>query len=196
MSSSLIGKQAPNFTAQAVLNGEETMVSLKDFLGKYVVLFFYPKDFTYVCPTELHAFQDALAEFHERGAEVLGCSVDDIETHKRWLNTERKCGGISGISYPLLSDTVKTISEDYGVLNIEEGLSFRGVFLIDRSGIIRHAVINDLPIGRSIEEELRTLDALIFFETHGLVCPAEWRTGERGMVPSEAGLQSYFETLD
>ncbi|ANH78579.1 peroxiredoxin [Candidatus Chlamydia sanziniae] len=192
----LVGKEAPNFIAQAVVDGKEKTVSLKDYLGKYVVLFFYPKDFTYVCPTELHAFQAVLEQFHARGAEVLGCSVDDIETHKQWLATEKKKGGIQGVTYPLLSDKSCTISKSYQVLKSEEGISFRGVFLIDRGGIVRHLVINDLPLGRSIEEELRTLDALIFFEANGLVCPADWHEGERGMVPNEEGLQSYFGTID
>ncbi|AEB41274.1 peroxiredoxin [Chlamydia pecorum] len=196
MSAFLIGKSAPDFVVQAVVDGEETTISLKDYLGKYVVLFFYPKDFTYVCPTELHAFQEALEAFQERGAVVLGCSVDDIETHKRWLNTEKRAGGVAGITYPLLSDVEKTMSADYGVLLPKEELSLRGVFLIDKEGIVRHLTINDLPLGRSIEEELRVLDALIFFEAHGLVCPANWRVGEKAMAPNEAGLQSYFETLD
>lgn len=196
MTLSLVGKEAPNFVAQAVVNGETRTISLKDYLGKYVVLFFYPKDFTYVCPTELHAFQDALPHFHARGAEVIGCSVDDIATHKQWLATKKKQGGIEGITYPLLSDENKVISKNYHVLKPEEELSFRGVFLIDKGGIIRHLVVNDLPLGRSIEEELRTLDALMFFEANGLVCPANWHEGELAMAPNEEGLQSYFGTID
>ncbi|ANG66043.1 peroxiredoxin [Chlamydia gallinacea] len=196
MESLLIGKSAPDFTAHAVVNGEVQTISLADYRGKYVVLFFYPKDFTYVCPTELHAFQTALAEFHSRGAEVLGCSVDDIDTHQRWLNTDKKVGGVRGITYPLLSDVGGELSRLYGVLDSVSGLSFRGCFLIDKEGIIRHLVINDLFLGRSIDEEIRVLDALIFFENHGLVCPANWQQGQRAMAPNEEGLKEYFGTID
>ncbi|MBQ8498903.1 peroxiredoxin [Chlamydia sp.] len=193
---SLVGKQAPSFSGRAVVCGEEKEVSLADFFGKYVVLFFYPKDFTFVCPTELHAFQDRLSDFEERGAVVIGCSVDDIETHLRWLEVERRAGGIQGTEYPLLADSSLSISKAYGVLNPERSLALRGTFLIDKNGIVRHAVVNDLPLGRSIEEELRVLDSLIFFENHGMVCPANWQSGNRGMVPSEEGLKEYFQTVD
>ncbi|EPP34789.1 peroxiredoxin-2 [Chlamydia ibidis] len=191
-----IGRPAPNFTAKAIVNGEIKEISLKDYLGKYVILFFYPKDFTYVCPTELHAFQDLLGDFEDRDAVVLGCSVDDLETHLSWLNTKRINGGIEGITYPLISDTTRSISKAYGVLKPEEQLSLRGTFLIDRTGIIRHAVINDLPLGRSTTEELRVLEALIFFEQNGMVCPANWQKGEKAMLPTDEGLKEYFSTID
>lgn len=188
----LVGSNAPDFVLPAAIHGEASMVSLKDLRGKYVVLFFYPKDFTYVCPTELLAFQDALQEFASRNAVVLGCSVDSVDSHLRWLQSPRSEGGIQGISYPLLSDETKQVSKDYGVLLESEGLSLRGTFLIDREGIIRHAVINDLPLGRSVDEEIRTLDALMFFEANGLVCPAHWKPGDRAMAPTQEGLKEYF----
>ncbi|WP_213318983.1 peroxiredoxin [Chlamydiifrater volucris] len=193
---SLVGSQAPSFVARAVVDGEVETISLESYRGRNVVLFFYPKDFTFVCPTELHAFQDALSDFEKRDAIVLGCSVDDEETHKRWLDTPKKEGGVAGISYPLISDVSREISQKYGVLHPEENLSFRGLFLIDKIGIIRHAVINDLPLGRSVEEELRVLDALLFFERNGMVCPANWKQGSRAMVPNEEGLKEYFSTID
>ncbi|WP_348663413.1 peroxiredoxin [Chlamydia vaughanii] len=196
MGSLFIGKPAPDFVAQAVVDGEIKDISLTDYRGKYVILFFYPKDFTYVCPTELHAFQHALEEFKNCGAEVIGCSVDDLDTHKRWLDTDKKAGGIKGITYPLISDTNRELSELYGVLDSVSGLSFRGSFLIDRDGIVRHLVVNDLPLGRSIDEEIRVLEALIFFENHGLVCPANWQQGEKAMAPTEEGLKEYFGTID
>lgn len=196
MEALLIGKPAPDFTAHAVVNGEVKTISLADYRGKYVILFFYPKDFTYVCPTELHAFQDSLQEFNNRGAEVLGCSVDDLDTHQRWLNTDKKSGGVQGITYPLISDVGGELSRLYGVLDSVSGLSFRGSFLIDKEGIVRHLVVNDLPLGRSIDEEMRVLEALIFFEQHGLVCPANWQQGQRAMAPNEEGLKEYFGTID
>ncbi|SYX09439.1 Probable peroxiredoxin,peroxidase,Truncated hemoglobins,peroxiredoxin,AhpC/TSA family [Chlamydia poikilotherma] len=196
MGSLFIGKTAPDFSLQAVVDGEVKNVSLKDYRGKYVILFFYPKDFTYVCPTELHAFQDSLEEFENRGAQIIGCSVDDLDTHKRWLDTDKRSGGVKGVTYPLVSDTTYELSKLYGVLDSQSGLSFRGSFLIDKDGIIRHMVINDLPLGRSIDEELRVLDALIFFENHGLVCPANWHQGEKAMAPNEEGLKEYFGTID
>lgn len=196
MGSLFIGKTAPDFSVQAVVDGEVKNISLQDYRGKYVILFFYPKDFTYVCPTELHAFQDSLEEFENRGAQVIGCSVDDLGTHQRWLKTDKKAGGVKGISYPLISDTTHELSKLYNVLDSQSGLSFRGSFLIDKDGIIRHMVVNDLPLGRSIDEELRVLDALIFFENHGLVCPANWQQGQRAMAPNEEGLKEYFGTID
>ncbi|WP_139415010.1 peroxiredoxin [Chlamydia abortus] len=196
MGSLFIGKTAPDFSVQAVVDGEVKNISLQDYRGKYVILFFYPKDFTYVCPTELHAFQDSLEEFENRDAQVIGCSVDDLDTHQRWLKTDKKAGGVKGITYPLISDTTHELSKLYNVLDSQSGLSFRGSFLIDKDGIIRHMVVNDLPLGRSIDEELRVLDALIFFENHGLVCPANWQQGQRAMAPNEEGLKEYFGTID
>lgn len=189
----LIGKQAPLFHAKAV--EEKTIVqnfSLKNFEGQYVVLFFYPLDFTFVCPTELHAFQERLEEFEKRNAQVIGCSVDSVYTHLAWLSTPKSKGGIEGVDYPLISDINKTIAEDYGVLFKEEGIAYRGLFLIDRNGIVRHQLVNDLPLGRSVDEILRMLDALIFFEKHGEVCPANWTHGKKSMKPTTDGLEQYF----
>ena len=190
---SLVGKKAPKFQGKAILQGKTIdEVSLEDYLGKYVVFFFYPLDFTFVCPTELHAFQDKLEEFHKRGAEVVGCSIDSVFSHYAWLQVPKHKGGVQGITYPLVSDIHKKIAQDYGVLNEEEGVAFRGLFLIDPEGIIRHVLINDLPLGRSVEEAIRMLDALIFHEKNGEVCPANWREGGKGMRPNNEGLVSYF----
>lgn len=193
MSSLLIGQPAPVFNSKAVLKGQILEdFSLQNFLGKYVVFFFYPLDFTFVCPTELHKFQDKLQDFNERNAEIVACSVDSPYSHSTWLQIPKKKGGIEGISYPLVADLNKTIATSYHVLNEKEGVAFRGLFLIDPMGIIRHQSINDLPIGRSIDEVLRILDALIFFEKYGEVCPANWRIGEKALEPTTQGLESYF----
>jgi peroxiredoxin (alkyl hydroperoxide reductase subunit C) len=189
----LIGKHAPAFKAKAVV--EKKIVndfSLHLFKGKYIVLFFYPLDFTFVCPTELHAFQEKLEEFEKRNAQVIGCSVDSTYSHLAWLNTPKHKGGIEGVDYPLISDVNKTIARDYDVLIPEEGIAYRGLFLIDREGIIRHQVVNDLPLGRSVDEALRILDALIYFEENGEVCPANWHHGKRSMKPTFEGLEIYF----
>lgn len=193
MSRLLIGKKAPSFIAKAA-QGRKVIdgFSLVDLLGQYVVLFFYPLDFTFVCPTELHAFQEALPQFKQRNAQVIGCSVDSGFSHLAWLSTPKIKGGIEGIEYPIISDLTKKIANDYGVLHEEEGIAYRGLFLIDRQGIIRHLLMNDFPIGRSIEEVLRILDALIYFETHGEVCPANWSIGKKTMQPDSAGLVNYF----
>ena len=193
MSAFLIGKTAPHFSAKAVINnGIVTDFSLRDFLGKYVVFFFYPLDFTFVCPTELHAFQEQLGEFDKRNAQVVGCSVDSEFSHLSWMQTPKNKGGIEGVEYPIVSDLGKTISRNYQVLKDDEGIAYRGQFLIDKQGIIRHMLINDLPIGRSVDEVLRLLDALISFEKHGEVCPANWKVGAKTMKPDQEGLVSYF----
>lgn len=193
MTNLLIGNPAPEVRAKAIIGGNITEnFSLKDYLGKYVVLFFYPLDFTFVCPTELHAFQEKHAEFTKRGAQVVGCSVDSHFSHQAWLQTPKAKGGIEGVLYPLVSDLNKTIARSYGVLKEDEGIAYRGLFLIDKQGIIRHQVINDLPIGRSVEEALRVLDALIHYETYGEVCPANWKSGMKTMLPNNKGLISYF----
>lgn len=188
----LVGKTAPAFTTKAA---QQDMIldnfSLNDLRGKYVVLFFYPLDFTFVCPTELHAFQEKLSEFKDRGAEVIACSVDSVFTHLAWLSTPRSMGGIKGIEYPLVADLDKSIAYNYGVLN-EEGIAYRGLFLIDRDGVVRHQLVNDLPLGRNVDEALRTLDALISFETIGEVCPANWRQGEKTLKPTADGLLEFF----
>ncbi len=189
----LVGKPAPEFKTKAVVDGEIVSdFSLTSLTDKYVVLFFYPLDFTFVCPTELHAFQEKLEEFEKRNAQVVGCSVDSAYTHTAWLNTPKSKGGIEGIDYPLVSDLKKTIAQDYGVLFEAEGIAYRGLFLIDRKGIVRHQLVNDLPLGRSVDEVLRMLDALIYFEKNGEVCPANWSEGKKSMKPTAQGLEQYF----
>lgn len=189
----LVGSPAPQFKCKAVVEGNRfEEVSLQDFSGKYVLLFFYPLDFTFVCPTELHAFQARLADFHARGAEVVGCSVDSHFSHLAWLETPRSLGGIEGISYPLLSDLDKSISRHFHVLNEKEGIAYRGLFLIDREGIVRHQVVNDFPLGRNVDEALRMLDALVAFEARGEVCPANWTPGKKTLKPTAEGLADYF----
>lgn len=191
----LVGKLAPDFKAKAVTgNRIVENFSLLHYRGKYVVFFFYPLDFTFVCPTELHAFQEKLEEFEKRNAQVVGCSVDSAFTHHAWLNTPKQKGGIEGVDFPLVSDLNKTIAKDYDVLIPHEGIAYRGLFLIDREGIVRHQIVNDLPLGRSVDETLRILDALIYFERHGEVCPANWQNGKKSMKPTQEGLESYFET--
>lgn len=188
----LVGKQAPNFKAKAVVNGKiENDFSLADFRGQYVVLFFYPLDFTFVCPTELHAFQEKLAEFHQRNAVVIGCSVDSCYSHQAWLNTPKNKGGIQGITYPLVSDLNKAIAKEYDVLMGDE-IAYRGLFLMDKNGVVRHQVVNDLPLGRSVDEALRMLDALCYFEKHGEVCPANWQVGKASFKPTQESLEKYF----
>ncbi|MCB1135701.1 MAG: peroxiredoxin [Chlamydiia bacterium] len=192
--SNLVGKQAPDFTANAVIDGRmENQFTLSQFRGKYVILFFYPLDFTFVCPTELHAFQEKLSEFEARDCQVVACSVDSKHSHYAWLNTPRASGGIKGVTYPLVSDLNKSIAEAYDVLVPGEGIAYRGLFLIDREGKVRHQVVNDLPLGRSVEEALRILDALSFFEKNGEVCPANWRQGSKAMKPTSEGLVEYFQ---
>jgi len=189
----LVGKKAPLFKAKAVANGQIVEdFSLDMFSGKYVIFFFYPLDFTFVCPTELHAFQEKLGDFQKRGAELIGCSVDSHFSHLAWVNTPKSKGGIEGVTYPLVSDLNKTIATDYCVLNEKEGIAFRGLFLIDKDGFVRHQLVNDLPLGRSVDEALRILDALIFHEKNGEVCPANWREGEKSMKPTQEGLSAYF----
>lgn len=189
----LVGKQAPDFKAKAVIGGKIVdEFTLSQYRGKHVIFFFYPLDFTFVCPTELHAFQEQLHEFEKRNTQVIGCSIDSCYSHSAWYNTPKAKGGIAGVEYPLVSDLNKNISRDYGVLIHSEGIAYRGLFLIDRNGIVRHQVVNDLPIGRSVEETLRTLDALLFFEQHGEVCPANWQKGKMSMKPTQEGVEKYF----
>lgn len=190
----LVGKKAPDFTAAAVINGCEIVENfrLSDYLGKEIVLFFYPLDFTFVCPTELHAFQARLADFKKRGVEVIGVSVDSQFSHFAWLTTDKKCGGIQGVTYPVVSDLNKSISADYDVLVEGAGIAYRGLFLIDKKGIVRHQVVNDLPLGRNVDEALRMVDALQFFEKYGEVCPANWVEGAKSMKPDQSGLNEYF----
>lgn len=189
----LVGKSAPEFTAKAVLKGTRIEeLSLSQFRGQYVILFFYPLDFTFVCPTELHAFQELLEEFEKRQAQVLGCSVDSCYSHHAWLHTPKEKGGIAGITYPLIGDINKEIARKYEVLIPEEGIAYRGLFLIDRNGKVRHQLVNDLPLGRSVTETLRILDALIYHEMHGEVCPANWKEGLKSLKPNRESLEKYF----
>jgi len=189
----LLGKKAPQFVAKAAQKDQILEnFSLNDFLGKYVVFFFYPLDFTFVCPTELHAFEEKLGEFEKRNAQVVGCSVDSWFSHLAWLETPKAKGGIEGVTYPIVSDLTKEISKEFDVLKEDEGIAYRGLFLIDKQGIVRHMIVNDLPLGRSIDEAIRMLDALQFFEANGEVCPANWSQGEKSMAPTQDGLQQYF----
>lgn len=186
-----VQKEAPGFTATAVVNEDFKQVSLADYRGKYVLLFFYPLDFTFVCPTEIIAFSDRIADFESRNCQVLGASVDSHYSHLAWIRTPRTEGGLGGLKYPLIADITKKISEDYGVL-LEGGIALRGLFLIDKAGILRHMVVNDLPLGRSVDEAIRMLDALQFFEKHGEVCPANWKPGAPTIKPGVKESKEYF----
>lgn len=204
----LVGKKAPNFSATAVVNGNdfEDNFSLEKYLGKKkVVFFFYPLDFTFVCPTELLAFQEKIEEFEKRGAVVVGCSVDSHFSHWAWLNTPKDKGGIQSVKYPIVADLTKTIAMNYGVLAGEytfdedgawvfEGapIAYRGLFLIDEEGVVRHELINDLPLGRNVNEALRVIDALNHNQKFGEVCPANWNEGEDAMTASSDGVASYL----
>ncbi len=198
----LVGQKAPNFTTTASINGEFKEMSLKDMQGQYVVLFFYPLDFTFVCPTELMAFQSRLKDFADRNTAVLGCSVDSQFTHAAWTNTPNNQGGIEGVQYPLLADVGGKIANQYGVLAgtfEEEGdsytppnVSYRGTFVIDKKGIVRAQVVTDEPIGRSVDEAIRLVDALQSFEENGTVCPANWQKGESGMAKTKDALGEYL----
>lgn len=189
----LVGKPAPDFKAKAVIGNQIVEnFSLGHCRGKYVVFFFYPLDFTFVCPTELHAFQEKIGEYEKRGAQVIACSVDSCYTHIAWLSTPKSKGGIQGVQYPIISDLNKTIARDYDVLDYAQGLAYRGLFLIDKEGIVRHQLVNDLPLGRSVDEALRILDALIYFEEYGEVCPANWQHGKKSFKPNQAEMEAYF----
>ena len=188
----LVTKPAPEFKANAVMGDNSFKeISLSDYKGKDVVLFFYPLDFTFVCPSEIIAFDKQLDEFKQRGVEVIGVSIDSEFTHLAWKNTELNKGGIGQIQYPLVADISKQISRDYGVL-FGEAVALRGLFLIDKEGIVRHSVINDLPLGRNIDEALRMVDALHFFEKHGEVCPANWKEGKSGMKATPDGVADFL----
>lgn len=189
----LVAKEAPDFKAQAVMpNGAFQEVSLSDYRGKYVVLFFYPLDFTFVCPTEIIAFSEAVAEFEKLGVQLLGCSIDSHFSHLAWRNTPRKAGGIGEIAYPLVADLDKKIADAYDVL-LPGGIALRGLFLIDKDGVVQHQVVNNLPLGRSVSEALRMVKALQFFEANGEVCPANWDEGKASMKPDPVGSQEFFE---
>jgi peroxiredoxin 2/4 len=189
----LVGRQAPNFKAQAVVNGSDFQnIQLSDFRDKkYVVLFFYPLDFTFVCPTELHAFQDKHEEFKKRDCELLACSIDSQFSHFAWLSTPKAQGGIEGVKYPLIADIHRTICRDYDVLN-EDGVAYRGLFLIDKKGVVRHQVVNDGPLGRNVDEAVRMLDSLLHVEKHGEVCPANWKKGDEAIKTTKDSVGKYL----
>ena len=189
----LVTQAAPDFTATAVMpdNSMKPDFKLSEFRGKYVILFFYPLDFTFVCPSEILAFDRALAKFQEKNCEIIGVSIDSQFSHWAWKNTPINQGGIGNVQFPLVADLDKNISRQYGVL-LDAGIALRGTFLIDRDGVVRHAVVNDLPLGRNIDEALRMVDALQFFEKHGDVCPANWQEGKEAMKPTAEGVADYL----
>ncbi len=205
---SLVGKKAPSFKAQAVINGGEIVAdfSLDQYIGKkHVILFFYPKDFTFVCPTELHAFQEKLAEFEKRNVAVVACSTDTEQSHWGWLQMPKAQGGIQGVKYPIVADTTKTISMNFDALfgdyQVDENnqlvadgpmIAFRALYLIDKNGVVRHMLINDLPLGRNVDEALRIVDALQFNEENGEVCPANWHKGDTAMKATHDGVANYL----
>jgi peroxiredoxin 2/4 len=190
----LVTRPAPDFTATAVMpdNSFKEDFRLSDYRGKYVLLFFYPLDFTFVCPSEILAFNKAVQEFADNNCQLIGISIDSHFSHLAWKNTKVSDGGIGNIAYPLVSDLDKSISRDYEVL-LDAGIALRGLFLIDREGIVRHQVVNDLPLGRSVNEALRVLHALQFTEKYGDVCPANWQKGEEAMKPTAAGVAAYLK---
>lgn len=204
----LVGKKAPLFEADAVINGKDFVekFSLDQYIGKkHVIFFFYPMDFTFVCPTEIIAFQEKIEEFKRRDVVVVGCSTDSKYSHWAWLNAPQKNGGIQGVTFPLVSDMDKTISMNYDVLAGEydynedgemiftgDAVAYRGLFLIDKQGVVRHQLVNDMPLGRSVEETLRMIDALQFYEENGEVCPANWHKGEKGMKETHESVSDYL----
>ncbi len=204
----LVGKKAPSFVAPAVVNGGEVIenFSLDQYIVKnHVILFFYPKDFTFVCPSELHAFQAKLDEFEKRGVKIVACSTDTQESHWGWLQLGKNEGGIKGVTYPIIADTNKTISDSFDVLVGEYDydefgrltasdvmIAYRGLFLIDQSGVVRHQIVNDLPLGRNVDEAIRMVDALQFVEENGEVCPANWNSGDEGMKDTHEGVAEYL----
>ncbi len=188
----LVAQPAPDFKAQAVMaDGSFKEVSLADYQGKYVILFFYPLDFTFVCPTEIIAFSERAKEFEDLGVQLLGVSIDSHFSHLAWRNTPRNQGGIGQIAYPLIADLDKKISEAYDVL-LGAGIALRGLFLIDKEGVVQHQVVNNLPLGRSVDEALRMVKALQFVETHGEVCPANWQEGSRTIKPTPDDSKEFF----
>ncbi|CAD7684371.1 unnamed protein product [Nyctereutes procyonoides] len=188
-----IGHPAPNFKATAVMpDGQFKDLSLSDYKGKYVVFFFYPLDFTFVCPTEIIAFSDRAEEFKKLNCQVIGASVDSHFCHLAWINTPKKQGGLGPMNIPLVSDPKRTIAQDYGVLKADEGISFRGLFIIDDKGILRQITVNDLPVGRSVDETLRLVQAFQFTDKHGEVCPAGWKPGSDTIKPDVQKSKEYF----
>jgi peroxiredoxin 2/4 len=186
-----VGKPAPQFSLEAVHSGQFVTVSLDEFKGKWLVVFFYPLDFTFVCPTEILAFSDRYEEFTSLNTDLVGVSVDSKFSHLAWTERARDLGGIQGLRYPLMADINKQMAADYGVLT-DEGVALRGLFIIDAEGIVQHVTINNLNVGRSVDETLRVLQAFQFVQEHGEVCPANWHPGEDTMKPDWNGSKEYF----
>ncbi len=194
---SLVQKKAPDFKATAVMaDGSFKDIKLSDYKGKWVVVFFYPLDFTFVCPTEIIAFSDKMADFKAIGAEVLGVSVDSHFTHLAWRNVARNDGGLGKLEYPLVADLNKSIARDFGCLIEEAGIALRGLFIIDPEGVVRAATIHDLPVGRSVDETLRVIKAFQFVAKNGEVCPANWTEGKPTMKADTQGAKSYFKSVN
>ncbi|GMI96697.1 2-cysteine peroxiredoxin B, 2-CYS PEROXIREDOXIN B [Hibiscus trionum] len=193
----LVGNTAPDFEAEAVFDQEFIKVKLSEYIGKkYVILFFYPLDFTFVCPTEITAFSDRYKEFEKLNTEILGVSIDSVFSHLAWVQTDRKSGGLGDLKYPLISDVTKSISKSYGVLIPDQGIALRGLFIIDKEGVIQHSTINNLAIGRSVDETMRTLQALQYVqENPDEVCPAGWKPGEKSMKPDPKLSKDYFAAI-
>ncbi|XP_014774890.1 peroxiredoxin-1 [Octopus bimaculoides] len=190
-----LAQKAPEFKGMAVVNGEFKTIQLSDYKGKYLVLFFYPLDFTFVCPTEITAFSDRVEEFKKINCEVVACSTDSHYSHLAWINTPRKQGGLGEMKIPLLADKILKIASDYGCLKEDEGISFRGLFIIDEKGVLRQITINDLPVGRSVDETLRLVQAFQFTDKHGEVCPVGWKPGSNTMKPDPKGSKEYFKQM-
>lgn len=187
-----VGKKAPDIACEAVVQGLTKHFNLSSITNKYKLLFFYPLDFTFVCPTELHALQDRLEDFNKRNVDVLAISVDSVYSHQAWLDVPRNKGGIAGVSFPLLGDITKNIARSYGVLNEELGVALRGVFLLDKDNIVQYAAVNNLALGRNVNELLRLVDALVHVQNFGEVCPANWNAKQKAMKPNSEGLKEYF----
>ena len=191
-----VGESAPDFTATAVVDQEFKTIKLSDYRGKYVILFFYPLDFTFVCPTEITAFSDGYDQFKDINTEVLGVSVDSEFSHLAWIQSDRKSGGVGDLNYPLVSDIKKTISADYNVLDPEAGIALRGLFIIDKEGVVQHATINNLSFGRSVDETLRVLQAIQYVQSHpDEVCPAGWQPGDLTMNPDPVKSKEFFAAV-
>ncbi|CAG9862651.1 unnamed protein product [Phyllotreta striolata] len=191
-----VQEPAPDFGGIAVVNKDFKQIKLADYKGKFVVLFFYPLDFTFVCPTELISLDERIDDFHSLNAEVIGCSIDSHFSHLGWINSSRKDGGLGNIRYPLLSDINKNIARKYDVLLENEGIALRGMFIIDPNGILRHITVNDLPIGRSVDEAIRIIEAIAFVDEHGEVCPANWKKGSKTIKPDPKGSLEYFNNVN
>ncbi|CAF1105879.1 unnamed protein product [Brachionus calyciflorus] len=196
MSQIQLTKRAPYFKGTAVIDGQFKQISLDDYKGRYLVLFFYPSDFTFVCPTEIISFSDRVEEFRNIGCEVITASTDSEYSHLAWINTPRKQGGLGQMNIPLLADKTLDISRRYGVLKEDEGAAFRGLFIIDKNGILRQITINDMPVGRSVDETLRLVQAFQFTDEHGEVCPANWKPGKKTMKADVTKSKDYFESTN